>query len=177
MRFEPLKVGELARRTGLTVRTLHHYDEIGLLKPSQHTESGHRLYSAGDVTRLQQVVSLRQLGFSLEEVRDCLDKPGFSVLEVLGLHATRLRDQIEFQRRLCDRLDALAIRLQSAGDVSADEFLRAIEEMTMIEKLYTPEQMKQFAEAGAQVGQAEIEAVQNGWGALLGELRANPGLD
>src|SRR5215207_1108109 len=101
MSFEALKVGELARRTGLTIRTLHHYDEIGLLKPSQHTDSGHRLYAAGDVARLQQVISLRQLGFTLEEVRDCLDRPGFSPLEVLGLHTTRLRDQIELQRRLC----------------------------------------------------------------------------
>lgn len=177
MTFEALKVGELARRTGLTIRTLHHYDEIGLLKPSHHTESGHRLYTAGDVARLQQVISLRQLGFTLEEARGCLDRPGFSPLEILGLHAGRLRDQIELQRRLCDRLDALAVRLRSAGEVSADDFLRAIEEMTMIEKLYTPEQMKQFAEAGQQVGQAEIEAVQDGWGALLPEVRANLHLD
>ena len=99
-----LKVGELARRTGLTVRTLHHYDQIGLLKPSLHTESGHRLYTAGDVARLQQVLSLRQLGFSLEQVRDCLDRPGFSPLEVLGLHLARLREQIESQRQLCQRL-------------------------------------------------------------------------
>jgi DNA-binding transcriptional MerR regulator len=63
MKFEALKVGELARRTGLTVRTLHHYDEIGLLNPSLHTEAGYRLYTAGDVARLQQVLSLRQLGF------------------------------------------------------------------------------------------------------------------
>ena len=175
MAFEALKVGELARRTGLTIRTLHHYDEIGLVKPSHHTESGHRLYAAGDVARLQQVISLRQLGFTLEEVRDCLDKPGLSPLEVLGLHATRLRDQIELQRRLCDRLDALAIRLQSAGEVgevSADEFLRAIEEMTMIEKLYTPEQMKQFAEAGRRVGPEEIKAVQNARG-VTPEVRSN----
>ena len=73
MRFEALKVGELAKRTGLTVRALHHYDEIGLLKPSLHTEAGYRLYTADDVARLQRVLSLRQLGFSLEQVRDCLD--------------------------------------------------------------------------------------------------------
>ena len=97
MRFKALKVGELAKRTGLTVRTLHHYDEIGLLKPSLHTESGHRLYTAGDIARLQQVLSLRQLGFSLEEVRDCLDRPGFSPLEVIGLHVARLREQIELR--------------------------------------------------------------------------------
>ena len=75
MRSEAFKVGELARRTGLTIRTLHHYDEIGLLKPTLHTGAGHRLYTAGDVARLQQVRSLRQLGFSLEEIRACLDRP------------------------------------------------------------------------------------------------------
>jgi DNA-binding transcriptional MerR regulator len=67
MRSEALKVGELAKRTGLTIRTLHHYDEIGLVKPSSHTESGHRLYTAGDLARLQQVLSLRQIGFSLDK--------------------------------------------------------------------------------------------------------------
>ena len=115
MRFEALKVGELARRTGLTVRTLHHYDEIGLLKPSLHTEAGYRLYTAGDVARLQQVLSLRQLGFSLEEIRDCLDRPGFSPLEVIRLHVARLREQIELQRRLCERLEALAEHFRDGG--------------------------------------------------------------
>ena len=90
MPLDALKVGELARRTGLTVRTLHHYDEIGLLRPSLHTDSGHRLYTAADIARLQQVLSLRQLGLSLEEVRDCLDRPGFSPLEVIDLHLARL---------------------------------------------------------------------------------------
>src|SRR5271168_4740111 len=105
MRFEALKVGELASRTGLTVRTLHHYDEIGLLRPSLHTESGHRLYTAGDVARLQQVLSLRQLGFSLEEISRCLDRPGFSPLEVIVMQAARLREQIALQSKLCERLD------------------------------------------------------------------------
>src|SRR5713101_1813988 len=131
MRFEALKVGELARRTGLTIRTLHHYDEIGLLRPSLHTEVGHRLYTAGDVARLQQVVSLRQLGFSLEEVRDCLDRPGFSPLEVIGLRIGRLQEQIEVQQRLCVRLEALAGLLRTAAEVSAEEFLQTIEVMTM----------------------------------------------
>src|SRR5437660_9091460 len=125
MRFGALKVGELARRTGLTVRTLHHYDEIGLLQPSLHTETGHRLYTAGDVARLQQVLSLRQLGFSLDEVRDCLDRPGFSPLEVIAVHVARLREQIELQRKLCARLETLAVSLRAAGEVSADEFLGA----------------------------------------------------
>ncbi len=177
MRFEALKVGELARRTGLTIRTLHHYDDIGLLKPSLHTEAGHRLYTADDVARLQRVLSLRQLGFPLEEVRDCLDRPDFSPLEVIGLHLGRLREQIELQRKLCERLEAIAARLRTAGEVSAEEFLRTIEVMTMTEQLYTPEQMKQFEEAGKQVGPEEIRAVEEAWTVLLAEVRANHDLD
>src|SRR5258705_1702141 len=126
MKFEALKVGELAKRTGLTVRTLHHYDEIGLLKPSLHTEAGYRLYTAADVARLQQVLSLRQLGFALEEVRDCLDRPGFAPLEVSRLHVARLREQVELQRQLCERLEAGAALFRAAGGGSPDEVLPTI---------------------------------------------------
>ena len=69
------KAGELAKQTGLSVRTLHYYDEIGLLSPSQRTEAGHRLYTADDIVRLQQVKSLRHLGFTLKEIRDYLNRP------------------------------------------------------------------------------------------------------
>jgi DNA-binding transcriptional MerR regulator len=174
---EALKVGELARRTGLTIRTLHHYDAIGLLRPSLHTEAGHRLYTAGDIARLQQVLSLRQLGFSLEEVRACLDRPGFSPLEVARLHAARLRERIEWQRRLCERLEALADYFALAEEVSAEEFIRTIEVMTMTEKLYTAEQMKQFEEADKRVGPEEIQAVEEAWTALLAEVRASREID
>jgi DNA-binding transcriptional MerR regulator len=144
MKFEALKVGDLAKRTGLTVRTLRHYDEIGLLKPSLHTEAGYRLYTRADVARLQQVLSLRQLGFALEEIRECLDRPGFSALDVIRLHIARLRQQIELQQKLLERLEALAEHFHKAEEVSADEVLYTIEVMTMFEKYYTPEQMESF---------------------------------
>jgi DNA-binding transcriptional MerR regulator len=178
MRFEPLKVGELARRTGLTVRTLHHYDDIGLLKPSLHTESGHRLYTGADVARLQQVLSLRQLGFSLEEIGDCLHRPDFSPLEVIRLHVARLREQIALQRGLCERLEALAAYFEPAGEVSAEAFLQTIEVMTMIGNYYTPEQMESFrkrAEEAAAAGQDPQELAAKGtadWTALLAEYAA-----
>jgi len=177
MPFEALKVGELARRTGLTIRTLHHYDEIGLVKPSLHTEAGHRLYTADDIARLQHVISLRQLGFSLEEARDCLGRADFSPLEVIGRHVARLREQIEVQRKLCARLEAVAAQVRAAGEVSAEEFLRTIEVMAMMEKLYTPEQMKQFQELGKRVAPEEIRAVEEAWMALIAEVRADRDLD
>jgi DNA-binding transcriptional MerR regulator len=169
MLSEAMKVGELARRTGLTVRTLHHYDEIGLLKPSLHTGAGYRLYTGADVARLQQVISLRQLGFSLEEIRDCLTRPDFSPLEVIGLHRARLREQIELQQQLCGRLDAIAARLRTAEEVSAEDFLRTIEVMTMMEK--------QFREVGERVGREEIQAVEEAWTVLLADVRAGRDLD
>lgn len=174
MKFDALKVGELARRTGLTIRTLHHYDEIGLLKPSLHTDSGHRLYTASDIGRLQQVLSLRQLGFSLDEVRDCLDRPDFSPLEVIRLHVARLREQIEIQRGLCERLEALAGQFQSSAEVSADDFLRTIEVMNMIESYYTPEQLESLKKRREEAAAQGVDIARQGqadWAALFDELR------
>ena len=169
MQFEALKVGELARRTGLSVRTLHHYDEIGLLKPSHHTESGHRLYTKSDIVRLQQVLSIRELGFSLIQVRDCLDEPGFSPLEVIRLHIARLRQQINLQAKLCERLEGLADHFRTVEEVSTDDFIRTIEEMTMIQK--------QFEEVAKLVGPDEVRAIETSWTALMAEVRANQHLD
>ena len=120
------KVGELAKRTGLTVRTLHHYDQIGLLSPSHRTAAGHRLYVDADVARLQQVTSLRSLGFPLEEIRDVLNQKRMSPLQVVQLHADRLRQQVKSQQRLVERLDALAAGLKEAETVSADELIQTI---------------------------------------------------
>jgi MerR family transcriptional regulator, thiopeptide resistance regulator len=174
VRFEALKVGELARRTRLTIRTLHHYDEIGLLRPSLHTESGHRLYTAGDVARLQQVLSLRQLGFALEEIRDCLNRPDFSPVELIERQLARLREQVELQRQLCQRLEALAAGLRTAGEVSAEEFLQTIEVMTMIESYYTPEQMEYFRKQHEADPEGTAERARQGqadWAELLAQFK------
>jgi DNA-binding transcriptional MerR regulator len=175
MRFEALKVGELARRTGLTIRALHHYDEIGLLQPSLRTESGHRLYTSGDVARLQQVLSLRQLGFSLEEVRDCLDRPGYSPVEVIRLHVARLREQIALQQGLCERLEGIAAHFDTAGEVSAEAFLQTIEVMSMIENYYTPEQLESFRKRREEAAAAGVDLAAQGtaaWNELLAEYTA-----
>ena len=71
------KIGELARRTGLTVRTLHHYDEIGLLSPAERSDGGHRVYDEADVQRLYRIVSLRSLGFPLDAIAQALDSQAF----------------------------------------------------------------------------------------------------
>src|SRR5262249_51654590 len=118
------------------------------------------------------VLSLRQLGFSLEEVRDCLDRPDFSPLEVIRLHVARLREQIELQRKLCERLEALAEHFRTAGGGSADAVVFAIEVMTMIEKYYTPEQMAQFEARAREVGQEAIDQAPQQWSDLFAAVTA-----
>jgi len=172
MKWEALKVGELAKRTGLTVRTLHHYDEIGLLKPSLRTEAGYRLYTAGDVARLQQVLSLRQLGFALEEARECLDRPDFSPLELIRLHVARLRKQVEMQQKLCDRFEAIAAHLQAAEEVSAVELLQTIAAMNMIEKYFTTEQLAQLELRRNKLGQQRLKQAPQLWADLLTAVKA-----
>ncbi|HVS36636.1 MAG TPA: MerR family transcriptional regulator [Gemmataceae bacterium] len=172
MHSPPWKVGELARRTGLSVRSLHHYDAIGLLSPSHRTEAGHRLYAAADAVRLQQIVSLRQLGFSLEEIRDCLDRPEFSPRRVIRLHIDRLKEHMERQRRLCERLETIERLLDSAEKVSADQFLQTIEEMNMLDKYYTPEQKEELKERGRQLGEDRIRQAETEWQEIIAQVRA-----
>jgi DNA-binding transcriptional MerR regulator len=166
------KVGELARRTGLTVRTLHHYDQVGLLRPSRRSAAGHRLYGEGEVARLQQIQSLRRLGFGLEEIREMLDRPEFSPARVVELHLERVREQIRLQQRLCERLEGIAARLRAAETVSADDLIRTIEAMSMFEKYYTPEQLEELRARAEQVGPERMREVEAEWPRLMDEVRA-----
>ncbi len=173
------KVGELAERTGLSVCALHHYEEIGLLVPSGRTESGHRLYSDEDVLRLQQVASLRSLGFSLAEVKECLDDPGFSPVRVIGLHIARLKERMELEKRLCERLEAVAARLNDEGSTEGDPaggFVETVMEVTRmseyLERYYTPEQRELLERLRWELGEERIRQVRAEWPGLIEEVRA-----
>jgi DNA-binding transcriptional MerR regulator len=166
------KVGELARRTGLSVRTLHWYDHLGLLRPSQRTASGHRLYGPADVQRLQQIRSLRHLGFTLEEIHDCLRPGRFTPTKVLRMHLAELQEQIRRERHLAGRLERLADRLESSGAVSVAELMTIIEEITMSESYLTPEQLAEVQARGRMLGETHIKAVEAEWPTLIANVRA-----
>ncbi len=172
MRPPPWKVGELAKRTGVSVRTLHHYDEIGLLSPSQRTASGYRLYTEADVIRLQQIKSLRNLGFSLEEIRRTLSRPDVSPERVLQLQIGHLKEQIELQQRLCDRLEAIARRWRAKETVSTEEFLQIIEVTNMLDKYYTPEQKEELKQRGEALGGERIRQAEGEWKELMEQVQA-----
>jgi DNA-binding transcriptional MerR regulator len=164
-----LKVGEVARRTGLTVRTLHHYDEIGLLRPGARTAAGHRLYGRPEIERLQQIRSLKQLGLSLEETRACLDDPGVTLARTLAMHRARLEGRLEATRRLHGRLVELERRARR-GRISLDDLLGTIEETTILERYYTAEQRDALAARRAAIGEERIRAIEDRWADLAGRV-------
>jgi DNA-binding transcriptional MerR regulator len=168
---QTIKIGELAKRTGVSVRTLHYYDEIGLLRPSTVTASRHRLYGPAELLRLQQIKSLRRLGFSLDEVAACLDAPEFSPARVIALHVQRLREQIAKEQRLVALLETLAGGNQAAAMQSADDFIKVIEEITTIERSFTPDELAEIKERGDRLGPAHIRAVEAEWPGLIAQVR------
>ncbi len=166
------KVGALARQTGLSIRMLRYYDEIGLLAPSARTRAGHRLYAPADVTRLHRIQSLRQLGFTLEEVAECLRRPELTLERIVELHLARVHEQIRAQQRLRQRLETIAGHLRAAHDVSVDDLIRTIEAMTMSEKYLTPEQMREIDGRREGMADARRQEVMAEWPRLIAEVRA-----
>ncbi len=169
----PLKVGALAARTGISVRTLHHYHEIRLLSPSQRTAAGHRLYTVTDIGRLQQIQALRLMGLSLDQIRALLDGPGFAPQRVIQLQLDRLEQQIVLQQRLADRLKLLSHHVNSAAHISVDELCRIIEATTMMDKYFTPEQLTTMKVRGEELGADKIRAVENAWAEVIPAVRAH----
>jgi DNA-binding transcriptional MerR regulator len=95
-----MNVGEVAALAGVTVRTLHHYDRIGLLSPSERTPAGYRRYTPSDLDRLHQVLVYRELGFPLEEIATLLDDPAADPLAHLRRQLALLRDRLDRTRAM-----------------------------------------------------------------------------
>ena len=123
-----LTVGELARTADVSVRTLHHYDELGLVVASERSEGGYRLYGPEAVNRLQEVLFFRELGFGLEAIKDIVVGPGYDRGAVLGRQRRLVERKAE---RLIDMMDALdkAIEAERQGvEMSPEEKLEVFGE-------------------------------------------------
>jgi DNA-binding transcriptional MerR regulator len=139
------RIGELARETGLTVRTLHHYDQLGLLSPLSRTEGGHRCYTSGDVRRLHRIVALRSLGISLEEIGTLLDgepDPTGLLRRQLDVVEERIRKASDLRARLLDVLNNLGRN----AEPSTQQLMQLIEETVAMNEPMTPEQFAELKE-------------------------------
>jgi len=180
------QVGAFAALTGVSVRTLHHYDHLGLLRPSGRSEAGYRLYTGRDVLRLQQILTLRYLGFALKHIGEILSQPDFDMLASLHIQRRALRDRITELERIEAVLGELLARCVATGEWSWELVTRATgafeaaleEREKRMSEYYTPEELQQrLAELGKTVTPNEIQRAEQEWVALVREVRANRGLD
>lgn len=159
-----LKVGELARRTGLTVRTLHHYDEIGLLKPSGRSESGYRLYGPGDVARLHGIQALRHMGLPLAEIAALFEGRGAPPERIIEQQLCALDLEIARATELRGRLVLLREKLDEGGEPPLQDWLAVLSEMATYGKYFNAEELRAIFDGW--------ERVKDEWPALIEELRA-----
>ncbi|MBX6384038.1 MAG: MerR family transcriptional regulator [Microbispora sp.] len=165
-------IGELARATGMTVRALYHYDEIGLLSASERTAAGHRRYTTRDLRRLYRIRALRALGLSLEEIAGVLDgaaDDAESMRALLTAQLRRLDEQAELIAVLRERIRGL---LRQAGDSSGpdpDRLMTTLELMSVFETYLTEEQRELLAERRAALGSEGVEAAKREWKGLVEE--------
>lgn len=176
------RVGEVATLTRVSVRTLHYYDQIGLLKPSATTEAGYRLYAGPDLLRLQQILTLRYLGFPLKRIAELLDRPDFDLAAALRIQRQTLRHRVQELDRIDAAVGEMLGRWETGGGwdwqlalAAAEAVGRGLEnrkDEIEMDKLYTPEQMARFAALRESVPQEEIAAVEQGWAELIPDIRA-----
>lgn len=163
-----LKVGELARRTGLTVRALHHYDSIGLLTPSVRSDSGYRLYNQADVAQLYRIRALQRLGFGLAEIGAMLTGTGPALPGLIDRQIAALDAQIAQASALRARLESLQQRLVAGQEPTLVEWLNTLELMTMYDKYLTTQQADTLRQRRAELGE-QYDATAR---ALTDQIRA-----
>ncbi|MEM9493866.1 MAG: MerR family transcriptional regulator, partial [Myxococcota bacterium] len=157
-RGEQWKVGELARATGTSVRTLHYYEEVGLLTP-RRLASGHRVYGLDQIQRLQQILSLRQIGLSLDQIRELLDRRETSPRDIIRRHLDHLRDEISEKQALCDQLQRLADHLDRYQPIEPDDLIETVRYINMFEKYYDKEQIETLEARRRELGEETLRQV------------------
>ncbi len=136
-----IQVGELAKRAGLTVRTLHHYEQTGLLTPSARSEAGYRLDNLSAVQRLHMIKALAQAGLTLATIKDYLDRQTLSLPELLTQQIDTLNAQLRDVGRLRDRLLVLREALASGNEPDLESWLQTLELMKMYDRWFSQQEL------------------------------------
>ncbi|PNP17872.1 MerR family DNA-binding transcriptional regulator [Enterobacter hormaechei] len=160
-----IQVGELAKRAGITVRTLHHYEQTGLLLPSARSAAGYRLYNLADVQRLHMIQALAKAGLELAEIRDFLEQRSLSLAESLDGQITLLDKQLRSIHTLRNRLVELRTGLTDDATPDLEYWLQTLELMNMYDRWFSKEELQQLPFA------VEKEALADIWAGLVTEVK------
>lgn len=162
-----MKIGELAKHTGLTVRTLHHYHDIGLLLPSIRTDAGYRLYACDDVARLHKIQALKQFGFALADIGNLLAGDGTTLPDIIAQQLQNLAQQMAQAERLQRQLQTLQTQIGQGQQPSLTDWLNTLEMMTMYDKYFTPAELAELEQNKANAN-TDLETA---WPPLVAAVR------
>src|SRR5471032_632259 len=152
-------VKQLSKLTGVTPRTLHYYDEIGLLKPSRTGDNGYRYYGEGPLLRLQQILLYRELDLPLAEIRAIMERDDFDVMAALQSHKEALASQAARLHQLIATVDSTILHLKGQHSMKTEGLFAGLNK---------PEQEKYAQEAEQMYGADTVRASQKKWHANSG---------
>ncbi|MGH2548199.1 MAG: MerR family transcriptional regulator [Thermomicrobiales bacterium] len=169
-----LTIGTLAKRTGVSVRMLRHYDEIGLVRPAERSDAGYRLYGIEEVRRLQAIVVLRQMGLGLEAIGRVISGDTLRPIDAVAMRLEQLDAEIAQRQRLHRRLTEIAQRIQASHGGSLDELVESVEVMNTTDRLrshFTAEELEELAQRRQVIGDAGMQQAQVEWTQLVEEVK------
>lgn len=149
------KIKEVADFAGISIRTLHHYDHIGLLQPAETTEAGYRLYTKENLERLQQILFFKEIGFSLQEIKEILDRPNFDRKKALENHRELLLKKKQRLETMLQTVQKTIQSLEGGIEMSGQDLFKGFD-MSEIEE----HQKKYSEEAKQRYGKERVEAVE-----------------
>ncbi|HEU4965241.1 MAG TPA: MerR family transcriptional regulator [Bacilli bacterium] len=165
----PYKVKELAQLAGVSVRTLHHYDEIGLLTPQTVTDAGYRLYSDRELERLQQILFFREIGLTLQEIKAILDSPAFDRRRALETHRELLLQKKQRLEEILDTVDKTIDSIKGGNKMSDQELFEGFDETPFEEhkRKYAQEAREKYGEAAVEAAEKRVENyTEEDWDAI-----------
>lgn len=159
----PYTVKQLAELAGVSRRTLHYYDQIGLLPPTSVGENGYRLYGPAELLRLQQVLFYRELGLGLHDIRSILDRPGFEVNLALQEHRRTLQQRIRRLETLITTIDKTIAYTEGKASMDMDELFAGFDEET---------QQRYELEAAQRWGEERVAESRRRWDGYTAQRKA-----
>ncbi len=172
-----LRAKEFANKAGVTVRTLHFYDRLGILSPIARTESGYRLYGGAEFERLEQILALRFVGFGLDQIKTLLEGPPQPLLVALRLQRLIIAQEKRRLELALDAIDEAESLLGKGGDENrwtaiqhVIEAFKMKNDWSWTEKYYTPEDLEKLADRRRTIAPSVIEKAEHAWAELIAEV-------
>jgi MerR family transcriptional regulator, thiopeptide resistance regulator len=172
-------VKKLAELAGVSIRTLHYYDQVGILKPEFRTANGYRHYGEDAVVRLQQIMFFRELDFSIEETKEIMSRPDFNVLEALENHRLLIQKRRDRLDELLTTLDKTVKKLKGKTEMKIKEYYQGFSDEQIekyrneVKERWGEETLKNSEERVMAMGKEKFAALQKEGGAIFQTIADN----